>query len=58
MSVRVGCSAAVVSVKTNVVGIAVVKKTVLGSGVKVIVEALRYVVSGGATDNFVRMIVV
>jgi hypothetical protein len=42
----------------NVVGTAVVKRTVLGSGVKVIVDALRNVVSGGGTESVVRMIVV
>jgi hypothetical protein len=50
-SVKVGWSAVVVWVKTNVVGIAVVKTTVLGSGVKVMVDALRNVVSGGGIDR-------
>lgn len=37
---------------------AVVKINVLGSGVKVIVDALRNVVSGGGTERVVRIIVV
>jgi hypothetical protein len=36
----------------------VVKNTVLGSGVKVVVDALRNVVSGGGIDSVVRIIVV
>jgi hypothetical protein len=36
----------------------VVKNTVLGSGVKVMVDALRNVVSGGGIDSVVRIIVV
>lgn len=58
MKVKVGCSAVVVAVNTNVVGIFVVKMTVLGSGVKVIVEASKNVVSGGGIETVVRKIVV
>jgi hypothetical protein len=36
----------------------VVRITVRGSGVKVMVDALRKVVSGGGTDSVVRIIVV